>query len=103
MIDRSSLKKLSRFLMRIFVYVIWDFLVSVVIGIILGNIMLVIIVLLALIPNLDLMSGIAISNVQLVTITSLATWLIIASISLVESVWIRLTGSKGITRPSDTQ
>ena len=103
MIDRFRLKKLSRFLMRIFVYVIWDFLVSVAIGIILGNIMLVIIVLLALIPNLDLMSGIAISNVQLVTITSLATWLIIASISLVELAWIRLTGSKGITRPSDTQ
>jgi hypothetical protein len=82
MIDRFSLKRLSRFLMSISGVVIGQTLVSVVAGFILGNIMLGIIVLLALIPNLDLMTGIVISNAQLVTITCLAILSTTASLSL---------------------
>ena len=96
-------KRHSKYLIHTFVYVITQALASLVLGFILGNIMLVIIVLLALIPNFDLMTGIAISSVQLVTITCLGIWSTIASISLINLAWDMLIILKGRMNRSDTQ
>ena len=103
MIDRSSLKKLSRYLISSFAFVIYLILVSVVGGIILGSIMPVITDLWVQTLNSDSYQVTAISNVLRVTIIFLGIYLITELILLAKLGKLLLPTWNEVTPPKDTQ
>lgn len=100
--DRFNLRKLSRFLISIFVYGIMLILVSVVGNIMLDNITLVIIEVSAVRQNSDSILKIVGNNAPLVIIILAGIWLIIASILSLDIVWSWLTTWRESTNPNDT-
>jgi len=102
-IDRSSLKRLSRFLMRISVYVTIASLVLAAYAITMVNITQGIIGQLELIQSLDSMSEIVISSAHLVIITCLGILSSIGLILLKDLALDFLSSWKGLTNQSDTQ
>ena len=103
MIDRSSLKKLSKSLIGLSAYVITITLASVAIAATKGNIMQVIIDLLGVVQNSGSIQEIVISSAHLVIIILAVIWLIIVSVLSLSIVWNLSIFSKDTTSPSDTQ
>jgi len=103
MIDRSSLKKLSKSLIGLSAYVITITLASVAIAATKGSIMQVIIDLLGVVQNSGSIQEIVISSALLVIIILVATWSIIGLGLLIYLIAHLSTTSKAHTPPSDTQ
>ena len=103
MIDRFSLKKLSKSLIGLSAYVMIVCLVSVVAVIMKVNTMPVIIAALEVVQNSGSIVEIVLSSAVLVIITLAVIWLIIGTLLSLLLVVHLSTTSKGHTNQSDTQ